>query len=206
MLFQGQQSQSVAAVRASGNPNVLQLQLGELGVSEVLPRYGALAWSGLCYYAANTAAVTLSVASGTFTGLAVANPANSGKNLMIIDAICALAAAIPGVTTPCIGYAATVALTTGSSTGPKGLPVLVGTSGASVANVGASATLGAAPTVLRPLIGGQWVTGTTGVGNFYAKDEVAGAIIIPPGQLICIQALVGALGVVGAITWAELPI
>lgn len=206
MIFQGQVAQAVAAVRSSGNQNALQLQLSEIGVSEVLPRYGALAWSGLCYYAANTASTTLSVASSTFTGLAVANPANSGKNLMILDVTCALAAAIPGVTTPVLGYAATVALTTGSSTGPKGLPVLVGTSGSSVANVGASATLGAAPTVLRPLIGGQWVTGTTGVGNFYTKDEVAGAIIIPPGQLICIQALVGALGVVGAITWAELPV
>lgn len=206
MLFQGQQTQSVAAVRASGNPNVLQLQLGELGASQVLPKYGALAWSGLLYFAANVSAQTLSVASATFTGLAVANPANSGKNLVIIDVTCALAAAIVGVTTPALGYAATVALTTGTSTGPKGLPVLVGSSGSSVANVGASATLGAAPTVLRPLIGGQWVTGTTGVGNFYTKDEVAGAIIIPPGQLICVQALVAALQVVAGITWAELPI
>src|SRR6266853_5933299 len=179
MLFQGQVTQAIAAVRQSGNPSALQAQLGELGVSEILPRYGALAWSGLVYFAANTAAQALSVNSGTFTGLAVANPSNRGKNLVIMDVTVGLAAAVSAVVVIVLGYAATVALTTGNSTGPKGLPVLVGSSGSSVANVGASATLGAAPTVLRPLAGVHWITTGASTANIYTKDEVAGAIIIP---------------------------
>src|SRR3979490_857714 len=184
MLFQGQQAQSVAAVRSSGNPNVLQVQLGELGVSQVLPKYAALAWSGLLYTNGHTAAQALSVNSATFTGLAVANPANSGKNLVIIDATVAVAAVLANVAmVPRLGYAAIVALTQGNAASAKGLPVLVGTGGASVALCGASGTLGAAATTLRPIAGFQWVTGAGGAGaTLYAKDEVAGAIIIPPGQ------------------------
>ena len=51
MLFQGQSITAVPTARSSGNPNVQQLPLGELAISEVLPRYAApllpLAWSAL---------------------------------------------------------------------------------------------------------------------------------------------------------------
>jgi len=76
---------------------------------------------------------------------------------------------------------------------------------ASVAKVGASGTLGAAPTILRPLFGSGWVTATA-QSQVSAKDEIAGAIIIGPGQLVCIESAVGAISVVAAMTWCELPI
>lgn len=207
MLFQGQVNQAIAAVRASGNPNALLAQLGELGVSQILPKYGAAAWSGLLYTAGHSGAQALSVNSATFTGLAVANPANSGKNLIIIDAAVAVAAVLTtGFGVPRLGYAATVALTQGTATGTKGLPVLVGSGGSSVALVGASAALAAAPVTLRPLAGLYWVTGGTGLTDAYAKDEVAGAIVIPPGQMLTLDALVAAASVVGSVTWLEAPV
>lgn len=206
MLIQGQVEQAVTAVRSSGPSNVQQLQLGELAVSEVLPRYGAIAWSGLLYTISHSAAQALSVNSTTFTGLAVANPANSGKNLMIADVTLAVAAATSAISTPRLGYAAIVALTQGNATSNKGLPVLVGTGGGSVALCGASATLAAAPTTLRPLTGSPWVTAGAGWTPIYTKDDVAGAIIIPPGQMLTIDALVGAMSVIAGVTWAELPI
>jgi hypothetical protein len=205
-LLQGYVQPAVPTARGAGPENIMQLQLGEIGVSEVLPRYGALGWSGQLYYASNTGAQALSVASATFTGLAVGNPAGSGKNLMIIDASFALGAVVAAVSAVAIGWAPIVALTTGSSTGPKGAPTLVGTSGGSVANVGASATLGAAPTVIRPILGIDWVTGGTPVAQVAAKDEIAGTILIPPGQLICMEALVAAVTGICSFTWAELPI
>src|SRR5205823_2225287 len=104
------------------------------------------------------------------------------------------------------GYAAIVALTQGNATSTKGLPVLAGSGGNSVALCGASGTLVAAPTTLRPLLGNYWVTGGTGYAESYAKDEVAGAIIIPPGQMLTLDSLVAAESVIGSITWAELPI
>lgn len=207
MLFQGQVAQAIAAIRASGNPNAVQAQLGELAVSEIQPRYGALAWSGLLYTIGHSAAQALSVGSTTFTGLAVNNPVGSGKNLMIVDCAVALAAVLAaGFGVPRLGYAATVALTQGNATSTKGLPVLAGSGGNSVATCGASATLTAAPTTLRPLQGWYWVTGGTGMAAAYAKDEVAGAIIIPPGQMLTLDALVAASSVIASITWAELPI
>jgi len=207
MLIQGQVNGSVPTVRATGQPNAGLDQLGMIAMSEIQPRYAALAWSGQVFYGANTAAQALSVASTTFTGLAIGNPAGSGKNLVIIDVTCAQAAVgANAVMNPKLGYAATVALTTGSSTGPKGLPTLVGTGGSSVATVGASGTLGAAPTIIRPLMGLQWITGGAGMWNLYVKDEVAGAIVIPPGQMLTIDALIAAVTVIAAATWAELPI
>lgn len=207
MLFQGQVAASVPTARASGNPNALLAQLGELGVSEILPRYGALAWSGLMYTIGHSAAQALSVNSATFTGLAVANPANSGKNLMIVDCAMGIAAVVTtGFGVPRLGYAAIVALTQGNATSSKGLPVLVGSGGSSVALCGASGTLGAAPTTLRPLQGEYWVTGGTGMSAVYTKDEIGGAIIIPPGQMLTLDALVAASSVIASITWAELPV
>jgi hypothetical protein len=205
--FQLQPVTAVPASRVSGNPNALAERLGETPVSEWLPRYAALAWSGQVFYGANTAAQALSVASTTFTGLAVGNPTGSGHNLVIIDVTCVQAAVgANAVMTPKLGYAATVALTSTNTTGPKGSPTLVGTTGGSTATVGSSATLGAAPTMIRPLMGLQWITAGTGMWNLYTKDEVAGAIIIPPGQMLTLDALTAAVTVVASCTWAELPI
>ena len=206
-IIQGQVNNAIQASRASGSPSAMLLQLGELGISAVLPRFAALAWSGLLFYGANTAAQALSVNSTTFTGLAVGNPAGSGKNLVIVDIeIVQSAVGANAVMNPRIGYAATVALTTGSSTGPKGAPMLVGSTGGSTATVGASGTLGAVPTGLRPILGQQWITAGTGMWGFYAKDTVDGAIIIPPGQMLTIDSLVAAISCISSVTWAELPI
>lgn len=202
----GQVIAAIAAVRANGSPTAMQMQLGELGISQILPKYAAMAWSGLMYYAANTATQALSAASTTFTGLAVGNPVGSGKNLVIVDAAWGIGVAASAVATPRLGYATIVALTTGNSTGPKGASVLAGTGSSSVANVGASGSLGAAPVTLRALSGIQWVTADVVVAQIYAKDEIAGAIIIPPGQMITIDSVTGAASGVGSISWLELPI
>lgn len=201
-------STAVPAARIAGIPNALAERLGEGPVSQWLPKYGAMAWSGLAYTVGHSAAQALSVNSSTFTGLAVANPAGSGKNLMIVDVSVAIGAVLANVAmVPRLGYAAIVALTQGNATSNKGLPMLVGSTGGSTALCGASGTLGAAPTTLRPLAGIQWVTGAGGSGGqLYAKDEVAGAIIIPPGQMLTLDALVAACTVVASFTWLELPV
>ena len=203
MLLQGQVGPQILSNGA--NASISQDKQGAASVSEFNPRYYGLNYNGYVFFAANTAAQALSVASATFTGLAVANPTGSGKNLIILDCTLGLAAALSAVSTPVLGYAATVALTTGNSTGPIGLASLVGAGAASVAKVGASATLGAAPTVLRALQGFQWVTAGTGEAACYTKDDIGGAIIVPPGQLICVEALVAASSVIASLTWAELP-
>jgi hypothetical protein len=206
--FQGQNANGLPSSKITGYQNILVERLGELPVSQWLPKYAAGNWTGFLYTIGHTAAQALSVNSTTFTGLAVANPAASGKNLVIVDASVAVAAVLANVAmVPRLGYAAIVALTQGNASSTKGLPALVGTSGGSVALCGASASLTAAPTTLRPLAGLQWVTGAGGAGaQLYAKDEVAGAIIIPPGQMLTLDALVAACSVIGSFSWLELPI
>lgn len=177
-------------------------QFGDIIVSELNGRYYEQCYRGNVFTGANTAAQALSVASATYTGLAVSNPTGSGKNLVILDIACAVDSATAGVGTIVAGYAAAVTLTAGSSTGP--LSNIVGNAAGSVAKVGASATLGAAPTIIRPLFGVTATTAVQVVGP--VKDDVGGMIIVPPGQLICLEATGTAISVLASITWAELPV
>lgn len=189
-----------------GDAPFRQSRMGATTVTDAHGRYYEAASRGTVYFAANTSAQALSVASGTYTGLVVANPANSGKNLVILDVAFGLQTLQTGFSAVVIGYAPTVALTTGNSSGPIGLPTLVGTGGGSVAKVGASATLAAAPTIARILAGAQWVTTGTTSNIQIVKDEVAGALVIPPGQLVCIEAITTAVTGLAHITWEEVPI
>ena len=145
--------------------------------------------------------------SSTFTGLAVGNPAGSGKNLVIIDVEIAQAAVgAAAVMLPRLGYATITALTTSNSSGPSGVSTIAGSGKNSIATVGSTATLLAAPTIIRPIMGQQWITGGTGMWSFYVKDTVDGAIVIPPGQILTIDSLVAAVTVLASVTWAELPV
>jgi hypothetical protein len=201
--IQGQVGLQLPKLATGVNAQFSQGNLGESLVSEVMARYYQLAYNGLVFSASHSAAQALSVNSTTFTGLAVSNPANSGKNLVILDVSIAIAAAVAAVTTPRLGYAAIVALTAGNSVGPTA--AIVGNAGG-VAKVGASGTLGAAPVSIRPIMGVDWVTGGTPVAMIYTKDDVGGAIIIPPGQMLTLDSLVGACSVLAGFTWAEIAV
>ena len=200
-LLQGNQGQT--GKQLGQNLTASFGEYSDLLVSELQARYYENVYRGAVFSTANSGAQALSVASATFTGLAVANPAGSGKNLVLLDASFGVAAVITAACSVVLAYAPIVALTAGTAVGPNCM--LVGGGVASVAKVGASAALGAAPTVLRVLSGTGWVTATA-QGQFSIKDEIAGAIIIAPGQLLCIEALVAAVTVAASMTWAEVPI
>lgn len=178
-------------------------KLGDVVVSELNGRYYENTYRKNCFFGANTAVQALSVNSTTYTGLALANPAASTVNLVLLEVTAAVASATTGVTEIVLGYAPTVALTTGSSSGPNGKSTLVGGATVSAGLIGASATLGAAPTICRALAG---FTATTVVSGLAIKDDVGGALIIPPGQLVCIEAVTTAISVIASFTWAEIAI
>lgn len=190
----------------AAGPTFPQDQQGNPLFTESAPRYYQNVYAGLTFFGANTAAQALSVASGTYTGLAIANPANSGKNLVINDCQFAIQTLQTGFSAIVIGTAPTVALTTGNSTGPSGLSCLVGGGAASVAKVGASATFAAAPTIMRVMATSLWVT--TGSTSFLnaVKDEIGGLIVVPPGQTVCIEAITTAVTGLASFSWVELPI
>lgn len=179
---------------------------GNATVSECNPRYYEQAYQGKMFYGANSAAQAISLSNTTtYTGLALANPASSGFNLVVTEIIWTTTIAPTGVGAVIVGTSPTVALTTGSSTGPGGSNVQLGNGSASIARIGASATLGGNPTFLRPLIG-IVESSAAGYASIGYKDEVAGAIIIPPGQQIELVAVTTAITGMGYFSWIELPL
>lgn len=178
---------------------------GELIVSELQGRYYENSYRNNTFYAVNSAAQALSLASTTtYTGLTVANPTASGKNLVLLEAIyCLTAGEVSAVGAIILGTGATVAQTTGNSTGP--VSNILGSGTASVAKVGASCTYGANPAYLRPFLGFVWATGAGFTFGQY-KDDIGGAIIIPPGQQVSFVAVTTATTGIGSFTWAEISI
>src|ERR1035437_9900807 len=144
MLLQGKQGQ--LGKQVGQNLTAGMGEYSELLVTELQGRYYENAYRGIKFYAVTTAAQALSVASSTFTGLVVQNPGGSGKNLAISEIIWATSLAVTGLGAVVLAYGASttagalIALTTGNSSGPSGVPALLGNSAKSVANVGASCT------------------------------------------------------------------
>lgn len=214
MLVQGEVQQSVAPVRQSGNPNLNQDQLGNLSVSEILPRYAAVTWSGLTFSAAQPTAAALTAAGTTTTGLTLWNPTGSGKNAVLID----VSAAFTPVTLATVAVAVWLAgaaqpsiPTFGTALTP--LSNLVNSSFASSMKCGTgSSTIANSPVGLRCIGSWEATVETTSGGAAIAlaaiKDEVAGCVIVPPGAVLTLFG-VGTVAdgtVSAAYTWIELPV
>lgn len=176
---------------------------GELVVSELQGRYYENSYRNNVFYAVNSAAQALSLSSTTtYTGLTVANPTASGKNLVLLEAIWCTTLAPTAVGAVILGTGATVTQTTGSSTGP--VSNILGNGTASVAKVGASCTYGANPAFLRPFIGIPFISAAgNGNGGLQYKDDIGGAIIVPPGQQVSFVAVTTAITGIGYFSWAE---
>jgi len=214
MFIQGTVGPSVNTDGA--NPTLRQGRSGEVDVADAHPRYFEPSSRANVFYASNTAAQALSVASSTYTGLVVQNPVGNNKNFVMMEAIFACSIVQTGVGAVVLGWGTAqtagvpLALTTGNSSGPSGLSSIIGGSTLSTAQVGASCTFSvkgaaAAPTILRPLLGLQWITAVS-QPMFYTKDEIGGSIIIAPGYNICIEAITTATTGFAYFSWEEVPV
>lgn len=186
---------------------------GNACVSEVNPRYYENAYRGNVFSGGNTAFAALTAVGTTVTGLTLFNPTGSGKNLVVMDvtvaftpvtlatvAVTAVLAGVAQATTP-----------TGLSTLTPG-PNLVGTASTPVAKLYSAATIAASPTIMRVV--GNWqstvltTSGGATASSSLLKDEVAGAVVVAPGALICLAGIgtVADATVAASITWLELPV
>jgi len=204
----------VVVAQDGSYPELRGGRTGELMSSDAHGRYQEAAYRGSMFYAVNTAAQALSVASSTYTGLVIQNPLGSGKNLALLEVIFVTNIVDTGVNSVVLGWGGTttagvpIALTTGNSSGPTGSTTLIGSNAASVAKVGASCTwsvngAAAAPTILRPLIGFGWITAVS-QPLFQIKDEIAGGLIIPPGIQVGIEAITTAITGFAYFSWEEI--
>lgn len=212
--IQGQPATAVPSARVSGNPNVLVERLGELPVSEWLPRYGALTWSGYTYSVSVSTAAAITAYTGGAAGtpqIAVWNPAGSGKNLIPIAANFGnvVAASAAGTASWALWYGQTAAITAATNATPNNQ--LTGNATGSVAKAFTNTALTAstALTNLIPLGSYYWATaaGATLVTPSL-PIELPGYAFVAPGSMMALggSAALTSATWTGTLVWAELPI
>lgn len=207
MLTQGQVVNSIPSSRSSGNPNMEQLWLGELAVSEVMPRYSALAKSGKI----NTgrgALQTLSVAGTAMTGLILWN-ASSTVDLHVLKVSGDVAVTSASLTGIALGFGTgQVVSPTGTTNGIRSNNYVAATGNVSLAGLYTGATMTFAPVAQFDLQHNTAAISTTGEDSGFLID-FEGSIVIPPTSYVAFIAL-GAASAASAVNlsimWAELPV
>jgi hypothetical protein len=202
-LFQVQVAAKVPTARASGNPTALGLQLGESGVSEVLPRLWAMGWSGLIYSAANQAAQAITVAlATTYTGIGIYNPPGSGVNLVPLKVKWALSVAPAGIATiGLLGCWAAAGAVTAQTTKLSVQNGLIGNTG-SGAGIPFSAATITTPTWIEQMYDGFTAAALPAPTIPLYMD---GHLGVAPGGFLGVGALTAVTGL-GSIFWAELTV
>lgn len=207
--FQLQPIGGVPGTRVTGSPNALAERLGETPVSEWLPRYAALAWSGKLFTAYASAQATSLVGTG-MVGLQLWNGSSVSGG---VNAILLLAGGIITVTSA-TQTGVVLATGTGQVSAPTGQTAatrsannLIG--GAAPACLALNAgTFVNAPTAAMNLLHNTAAIAATGVDQGYNLD-LSGMIVIPPQSYACFAAI-GAAGAASSnfhhLVWAELPI
>ena len=207
--LQGQTIPSVNRNRQQGALNIQQLWLGESGVSEVMPRYSALAKSGLVF-SARAALQALSAAGTGMVGLQLWNSSSvqGGVDLHILK----VSGNIVATSASCTGIA--LAYGRGQVAAPTGQTAITSQSCDYIGgNLGAGLAYNAgtftnAPVAQFDLMHNTAAIATTGEDQGFSWD-MEGSIIVPPQTYICFVALGAAAAASSTnlnIKWAELSV
>jgi hypothetical protein len=189
------------------------LYTGETGVADVHGRYQEAVSRG-SVFSLVFAAAALAVASATAAGAFVLNnPIGSGKNLAILDIQNTMTANTPVATGTALVLGALINPVF-SALGTAVVPTqnLVGSAKASVAAGYPSGTYAVLPSVTPPglrFIGGYYADLAASALNAYSRDEVAGEVIVQPGNAVNVYGLGGTPADITAtivITWEEISI
>jgi hypothetical protein len=211
MLLQGQTVVALTKARVTGQQNFEQLWLGELAISEVMPRYSALAKSGFVF-TARGALQTLSAVGTGMTGLIVWNSSPQVGGGSVDLHIMKISGDVAVTSASMTGIA--LARETGQTAAPTGTTAassygnnyLGGSAGAGIAYI--AATLSTAPVPMFDVMHNTVAIATTGEDQGFYED-LEGSIVVPPGGVICFAAL-GAASAASAVNvgmmWAELPV
>lgn len=213
MLFQTQAGLPSAKQAQGSCPTIPGGTLGELLNSRLAPDYYTLLKAGLIFNLATLGVTAPSAFVGGAAGtplLALWNPANSGKDLVLLEAALGIrTTGTSAATESCSHFAGaqgSVAIT-GTLTAPRGqlsqaLSGSVASGLVNTANTGAVAS-----NLIRPSFSLGNVTTTAGVNVALLRDEIKGEIIIPPGGYYAFgfAAALAVASIDAALMWAELP-
>ena len=210
-LNQGNQGQSGKVLGSNLTASFGEYQ--ETLVSELQPRYYQQNYRGQSYYTSitNAAVTAYSGAAGGTPLLGVWNPANSGKNLVILQAAASVytAASGAGVCSMRI-YGGVTAAVTGTLVSPVSLFTFTSTGGGSVARASSNAanTSSTALTYVMSIGSYYWASAAGAILTAPLLSDIAGSLIVPPGSMI---GLGGSVALTSAtydayISWSEVPI
>lgn len=199
-----------------GNRNLTTGATDSLRVVQAHAPYAQASLESRIYYL-DSGSVTLAAANVTATAMATAklingfyNPANSGRNALIVAAHVATVSGTPGG--PFFwNYTPLGTAPTNTGTGTIRSAVLGGAAGSWMTpEVNVVLTTNPASTVALTQLGvmGGPAAIATGAGMYDAWDEPAGRIVVPPGVLVGIMALAaGTTHIVqSTIIWEEVPV
>ncbi len=187
-----------------GDSAVTTMRGGKQGdgiVSELHGRYYEQTYRGNMYSVCNQAAVTTTgTLATTFTGLAVANPAASGVNLVINKFTCAQFA---------VGAAAVVGVSVGAGAAAGSLVIRNRRYGYPTSpNTTASAGATIAAPILIATAGSVGSVATTGYGlSASIVLDFEGSLIIPPGYFVASDTSIATTSaLIFSFSWEEVPV
>jgi hypothetical protein len=205
MAIEGQVGQQFLGDGAQAT--MRQGRTAEQIITELQGRYYENVYRGNTFFACNQAAIVATAGLSTAAKvMTLYNPAGSGKNLVLLEILLSMTT-LPVVSTT----VATNVFLAGNVNPLQAAPssvtaetvrnaLLGGASG--VGLVYNTCTLAATPVAIRPLASVDVLT-TVGYAALVCKDEVAGALVIPPGIYVSIQASAATLALQCSVTWAE---
>lgn len=186
---------------------------GNITVSQCNARYYENAYRANTFVAAQTAGLAAIAATTGGATLVLFNPNNSGKNLVLADVTVTMEAETNATQQVAIQLAGNATGATQTLTTPlTAYSSLVGGGTVATGKPLVSSTFTNSANPLRYLgafgqSANATAVGTPTVCSF--KDEIAGAIIVPPGSFVGVYALTGGtiadVTLASSMTWVELP-
>ena len=179
-------------------------------------RYYDAVRRGNVFMAVNTALGALTVNATSATGLILWNPPQSGKSLVLMRLMVAMGS-LPAAASTLILTGGPLAVLPATAWTPLAgtgnyngvLPAHMGQQLAnkSIAYAASVANSIVSTTIQRYIPCGPAATlGASTVFPPFISDEIAGEIILGPGQVISLQALTTAITVGASLTWEEVPV
>lgn len=191
-----------ATPMTDGNQRVAALgRFGQVLTGDYLPQYAELVTRGNVFTATTAAAgVAPGTAASTTPPFALWNPPNSGKNLVVLSASCSILSGTLGVGTVFLEYCVQATVPSGGAELTT-YETRIGGGGRASGRVFQASTLGATPTLLRPMCG-VYAGSTDPV-----RADLWGSIVVIPGYALALEET-GAAGtspkVFLSMTWAEI--
>lgn len=159
--------------------------------------------AGRMFHACSAGAVTLSTVSTTCTGLALSNPAGSGKYLIVKTVTFAPSTAPAGAAVVGIAISTAPSETATTHTTPMVVhnAITAGATSAAVGKADAAATLASTPLWLRAM---GSVVAASSISPAKYEEAVNGEIILPPGAVMSLSYLTTAAVGIASVTWVEI--